>query len=88
MKFKHLLLLSALTATPAFSAPAPISTLPAATTPLGGTEVVPIVQAGVTKKVTIGNVRASGVLNVRTIYGEQRYASSGLGHEITQTVSD
>ena len=69
MKFKHLLLLSALTATPVFSAPAPISTLPAATTPLGGTEVVPIVQAGVTKKVTIGNVRASGVLNVRTIYG-------------------
>lgn len=33
----------------------PISTLPAATTPLAGTEVSPIVQGGATKKVAVSN---------------------------------
>jgi hypothetical protein len=35
-----------------------ISGLPASTTPLAGTEVLPIVQSGVTKQVTIANVTA------------------------------
>jgi len=39
-----------------------ISALPSATTPLSGTEVVPIVQSGVTKKVAISAVGASGTV--------------------------
>lgn len=35
-----------------------ISALPASTTPLGGTEVLPIVQGGVTKKVSVANLTA------------------------------
>jgi hypothetical protein len=37
-----------------------ISALPSATTPLAGTEVVPIVQGGVTKKVAVSNFGGSG----------------------------
>ena len=37
---------------------APISGLPAATTPLAGTEVLPIVQSGATDKVTVANLTA------------------------------
>lgn len=36
-----------------------ISQLPAATTPLAGTEVIPIVQSGVTDKVTVANLTAN-----------------------------
>lgn len=39
-----------------------ISALPSATTPLSGTEVVPIVQGGVTKKVAVNAVGASGAV--------------------------
>jgi hypothetical protein len=39
-----------------------ISALPSATTPLSGTEVVPIVQGGVTKKVAVSAVGASGAV--------------------------
>jgi hypothetical protein len=39
-------------------ADAKISALPSATTPLAGTEVLPIVQGGVTDKVTVANVTA------------------------------
>jgi hypothetical protein len=39
-----------------------ISALPSATTPLSGTEVVPIVQGGVTKKVAVSAVGASGTV--------------------------
>ena len=38
-----------------------ISQLPAATTPLAGTEEVPLVQSGTTKKVTVTNLRGSSV---------------------------
>jgi hypothetical protein len=41
-----------------------ISQLPAATTPLAGTEEVPLVQSGTTKKVTVSNLRGSGVTAV------------------------
>ena len=37
-----------------------ISALPAATTPLAGTEVVPIVQSGATKNVTAANIQQGG----------------------------
>jgi hypothetical protein len=41
-----------------------ISQLPAATTPLAGTEEVPLVQSGTTKKVTVSNLRGSSVTAV------------------------
>ena len=41
-----------------------ISQLPAATTPLAGTEEVPLVQSGTTKKVTVSNLRGSSVSSV------------------------
>jgi hypothetical protein len=40
-----------------------ISGLPASTTPLAGTEVLPIVQSGITKQVSIANVTAGRVLS-------------------------
>jgi hypothetical protein len=46
-----------------------ITALPAATTPLAGTEVVPIVQGGVTKKVTVSAIGGGGsgsVIQVNT----------------------
>ena len=44
-----------------------ISGLPAATTPLSGTEVVPIVQGGVTKQVAVSYVSASGSGTVTSV---------------------
>lgn len=41
-----------------------ISQLPSATTPLGGTEVLPIVQSGATKKVTVNDLRGTVVTAV------------------------
>lgn len=41
-----------------------ISQLPSATTPLGGTEVLPIVQGTTTKKVTVNELRATAVTAV------------------------
>ena len=41
-----------------------ISALPSATTPLAGTEVVPIVQGGVTKKVAVSNIGSGTVTSV------------------------
>jgi len=41
-----------------------ISQLPAATTPLAGTEEVPLVQSGTTKKVSVTNLRGSSVSDV------------------------
>ena len=40
-----------------------ISALPSATTPLSGTEVVPIVQSGVTSKVAVSDIAVSGGVN-------------------------
>lgn len=44
-----------------------ISALPAATTPLGGTEVLPIVQSGSTVKVSIADVTAGRTVNVNSL---------------------
>lgn len=50
-----------------------ISALPASTTPVAGTEVLPIVQGGVTKQVTIANLTAG-----RAVAGLSFNATNGL----------
>jgi hypothetical protein len=52
-----------------------ISQLPAATTPLAGTEEVPLVQSGVTKKVSVTNLR--GGVSVLGVTGVAPVVSSG-----------
>jgi hypothetical protein len=53
-----------------------ISQLPAATTPLAGTEVLPIVQSGTTKQATITNVLASAAsLGANTFTAAQEWAT-------------
>lgn len=47
-------------------ADAKISALPAATTPVAGTEVLPIVQSGATKKVSIDNLTAGKTVSAST----------------------
>jgi hypothetical protein len=60
-----------------------ISGLPASTTPLAGTEVVPIVQSGVTKQVSIANltagrqISASSITDTGLTSGRIPYAGSG-----------
>lgn len=44
-----------------------ISQLPAATTPLGGTEVLPIVQAGSTVQVSVNNLTAGKAVSASTV---------------------
>lgn len=44
-----------------------ISALPASTTPLAGTEVLPIVQGGVTKKVSVDNLTAGRTVNIANL---------------------
>jgi len=44
-----------------------ISQLPAATTPLAGTEVLPIVQSGTTKQVSIDNLTAGKAVSATTV---------------------
>ena len=40
-----------------------ISALPASTTPLAGTEVLPIVQSGVTRKVSVADLTAGRAIS-------------------------
>lgn len=44
-----------------------ISQLPAASTPLAGSEEVPVVQSGVTEKVTVGNLTAGRAVNAASL---------------------
>lgn len=44
-----------------------ISALPASTTPLSGTEVLPVVQSGVTKKVSVANLTAGRAVSATTV---------------------
>ena len=44
-----------------------ISQLPAATVPLAGTEVLPIVQSGTTKQVTVDNLTTGKTVNATTV---------------------
>ena len=52
-----------------------ISALPAATTPLAGTEVLPIVQGGTTDQVSVANLTAGRDVSAKTLTGE----SAGAG---------
>lgn len=48
-------------------ADAKISQLPAATTPLAGSEVVPVVQGGVTDQVSVANLTAGRDVSVKKL---------------------
>jgi hypothetical protein len=65
-----------------------ISALPAATTPLAGTEVLPIVQSGVTAKVSIANLTAGRSISASdlTLTNALPIASGGTG-QITANAS-
>lgn len=52
-----------------------ISALPAATTPLAGTEVLPIVQGGTTDQVSVANLTVGRDVSAKTLTGE----SNGVG---------
>ena len=62
-----------------------ISALPAATTPLGGTELVPIVQGGVTTQVTVGNLTAGRTLAASTVNVDANTGAGTSAVRITQT---
>ena len=60
-------------------ADAKISGLPASTTPLAGTEVLPIVQSGATKQVSIANVTAGRAISATSITTDTYKAASSSG---------
>jgi hypothetical protein len=64
-----------------------ISALTAATTPLAGTEVLPIVQSGVTKKVAISNVTAGRAISATqiTLTTGNLIVSNGKGIDFSAT---
>lgn len=68
-----------------------ISALPAATTPLAGTEVLPVVQVGVTDKVSVANLtagRAVSALSLSTTAGiVDVRADNGLGIRFLETTT-
>lgn len=53
-----------------------ISALPAATTPLAGTEVVPLVQSSTTKNVSVANLTAGRDVAVKTLSAETTSSSA------------
>lgn len=65
-----------------------ISGLPASTTPLAGTEVLPIVQSGVTKKVSVADLttgRAISATSVTASTGNFVVGTSGQGIDFSAT---
>jgi hypothetical protein len=54
-----------------------ITALTAATTPLTGTEVVPLVQSGTTKKATVSDIRGSGGPTFSAYLGTNQSVSTG-----------
>jgi hypothetical protein len=65
-----------------------ISALPASTTPLAGTEVLPIVQSGATKQVSIANLtagRAVSAASVTASTGNFVVGTSGQGIDFSAT---
>ena len=57
-----------------------ISRLPAATTPLAGTEVLPIVQAGSTVQVTVNNLTTGKAVSASTVTATTVTATTFLGN--------
>ena len=69
-------------------ADAKISALPASTTPLAGTEVLPIVQSGATKQVSVANLtvgRALSASSVTATTGSFVVGTSGQGVDFSAT---
>jgi hypothetical protein len=65
-----------------------ISALPASTTPLAGTEVLPIVQGGVTRQVSVANLtagRAVSAASVTASTGNFVVGTSGQGIDFSAT---
>jgi hypothetical protein len=64
-----------------------ISGLPASTTPLAGTEELPIVQSGVTKKVSVANVTAGRAISATqmTLTTGNLIVASGQGIDFSAT---
>ena len=54
-----------------------ISALPASTTPLAGTEVLPIVQSGVTAKVSVANLTAGRAVSTGALTVASADATGG-----------
>jgi hypothetical protein len=64
-----------------------ISALTSATTPLAGTETLPIVQSGVTKQVSVANLTAGRDINATSITTTARSSFNGGGVYIGNTSS-
>jgi hypothetical protein len=65
-----------------------ISALPASTTPLAGTEVLPIVQSGVTRQVSVANLTAGRAVSVASLTastGNIVIGTSGQGIDFSAT---
>lgn len=64
-----------------------ISALPASTTPLAGTEVLPIVQSGVTKQVSVANLTAGRAISATqlTLTTGNLIVASGQGIDFSAT---
>jgi hypothetical protein len=60
-----------------------ISALPGATTPLDGTEILPIVQGGITEQVSVANLTAGRTVAAATVNVDANSASAAV--RITQT---
>jgi hypothetical protein len=65
-----------------------ISALPASTTPLAGTEVLPIVQSGVTKQVSVANLTAGRAINATTATLSSYLKSNALATNWTFDTTD
>lgn len=55
-----------------------ISALPASTTPLAGTEVLPIVQGGTTKQVSVANLTAGRAVSADTLTLASTFTAGGF----------
>ncbi len=64
-----------------------ISALPASTTPLAGTEVLPVVQSGVTKQVSVANLTAGRAISATqlTLTTGNLIVASGQGVDFSAT---
>lgn len=65
-----------------------ISNLPAATTPLAGTETLPIVQSGVTKKVSVANLTAGRAVSVASLSSSGAIAGTTGAFSAAVTVTN
>jgi hypothetical protein len=65
-----------------------ISALPSATTPLAGTEVLPIVQSGVTKQVSVANLTAGRPINATVATLSSYLKSNALATNWTFDTTD